>query len=148
MVNFNSTKSNIHVLSRGILKNRSGIVLCKVKGADWFFLPGGHVENGEIARDSLLRELKEELGENIYKIGSFLGSVENIFSLEDKTTQHEINLIFEVEIPDSFNPKSTENDLEFTQVKVEEIGNYNILPKQLKESLINWTISGSLFLNI
>ena len=55
--------------------------------------PGGSIEFGEQAEETLRREIKEEFGAEI-DVGRFLGSYENIFVC-DGIKGHEIVLIFE-----------------------------------------------------
>lgn len=52
---------NIHVLSRAVVIEKEHILLCKTiaLNPDFFFLPGGHIEQGEGAQQALLRELRE-----------------------------------------------------------------------------------------
>ncbi len=56
---FQEPKSHIHLIARGLLLRGDSIILCRVKGAELFFLPGGHIEDGESAKVALLRELCE-----------------------------------------------------------------------------------------
>ena len=100
MIKFLPTESNIHLIARGLLVQGENIILCHVKEKNWYFLPGGHIENGESAKQGLLRELKEEIGENDYSISSFIGICENIFSLDENTSQQEVNIIFQVNAPE------------------------------------------------
>ena len=58
------------------------------------FLPGGHVEFGESAKDALVREIDEELGITC-TVGKFLGLVEHKWM--NKGVLHcEVNQLFEV----------------------------------------------------
>ena len=52
-------EKNIHVLARAVIIDDSKIMLCKTTGLNnnFYFLPGGHIENNEKAEDALLREL-------------------------------------------------------------------------------------------
>ena len=61
MIKFQEPKSHIHLIARGFLTCGEEIILCQTKDAKWFFLPGGHIEDGESARATLLRELREEI---------------------------------------------------------------------------------------
>jgi 8-oxo-dGTP pyrophosphatase MutT (NUDIX family) len=114
------------------------IILCRAKGKKWFFLPGGHIEDGESAREALLRELEEELGESGYKISSFIGMCENIFSMDKNTLHHEFNVIFEVGLPKDFVAVSKEEHLEFIAIRSDEINDYDILPSGIKDGVIEW----------
>lgn len=135
---FKSTKSHIHFISRGLLISNDEIILCRSNGADWFFLPGGHVENGESARDALTRELKEEMGNFDFLVTSPIGICENIFKLDENLHQQEINIIFEVKINDKIKIDSLENHIEFKKISRKDFNNYKILPLAIKEGIIEW----------
>ena len=138
MKTFHSPKSSIHVIVRGLLVQAGNIILCRAKGQNWFFLPGGHVENGEAVRVALLRELNEEIGNADYDISSFVGVCENIFFLDDKSQQHELNIIFEVDLPKNTAVISKEEHIEFISVTKEQLLTLKILPMKLKHGLLKW----------
>ena len=142
---FHEPKSHMHLISRGLLSQGDDFILCHIKGSDWFFLPGGHIENGESAKTALIRELEEEIGFNKYEIESFIGVCENIFLREEDKFQHEINIIFKVKIPEDIDVKSIEDHIEFVKVKKEELKNYKILPNKIKEGIIDWLDSKKSF---
>lgn len=145
MAKFKGRESHIHLIARGLLMREGEVVLCRAKGSKWFFLPGGHVEDGESARTALLRELKEEIGGGGYRITSFIGACENIFSLEEDVFQHEMNIIFKVYVPGEVNISSKEDHLEFITVAKNELKDYKILPTTLKDNLIEWIENEELF---
>ncbi|MDP3800115.1 MAG: NUDIX domain-containing protein [bacterium] len=135
---FQGSKSNIHLVVRGFLICKDEIILCRVRNEKWFFLPGGHIEDSESARVALLRELNEEMGENDYKISSFMGVCENIFLLEEGILQHEINIIFKVNVPNEFKVNTKEGHIEFVSIAKNNLKDYKILPATLKDALIEW----------
>lgn len=64
-----------------------------------FFRPlGGGIEFGEYGRDTLLREIHEELGADIGE-PRFLGALENIFTYDGRPG-HEIVLVYETAFTD------------------------------------------------
>jgi len=78
-------------------------------------------------------------------VNSFIGVCENIFSLEEGTSQYEINIVFIVEIPEKTKIKSKENHIEFINIAKSNLKDYKILPAPLKDGLIEWLENGRPF---
>ncbi len=133
---------NIEIISRAIILDRDKILLCKKKGNDYYFLPGGHVEFDETAKVALRRELKEELGVEAKKI-EYVGTVENMFS-ENGNRHHEINLIFFVE-PKNHSSISNEDHIDFFWTDIDKLEGENIEPVALKNAIIQWLKDRKLF---
>jgi ADP-ribose pyrophosphatase YjhB (NUDIX family) len=62
----------------------------------YWFLPGGRAEIGESAKETLKREMSEELGESV-EVGTLLYVVENFFV--DTRESHELGLYFAMQLP-------------------------------------------------
>jgi len=61
-----------------------------------FYRPiGGGIEFGEYSRDAVVREVREEIGQDISRL-RYLGTVENVFKCNDKPG-HEIVMVYEGE---------------------------------------------------
>ena len=142
---FQRPKSHIHLIARGLLLHGDNVILCRVKDAKWFFLPGGHIEDGESAKVALLRELREEIGEGNYNITSFVGVCENIFPLKESVFQHEVNIILAVNVPEGIEPETKEDHIGFISVAKDDLKNYKILPASLKDGIIEWLDSNQPF---
>jgi ADP-ribose pyrophosphatase YjhB (NUDIX family) len=104
----------VEIIVRGVCVKRGTILLCRSRGAANTYLPGGHIEFGESARNALRREIREELGVES-RVGRLLGAVENRF-LQKGRRHCEVNLVFGVSIralsPDRA-PASREKGVEF-----------------------------------
>ena len=107
-------KKPFHNISRGIFVLENKVLVAHAFGHKNTFLPGGHIEFGESAKDALAREIEEELGMNCI-VGDFLGLVEHKWE-NHGVLNCEINQVFEVK-SDKLNvienPKSTESHIEF-----------------------------------
>ena len=70
----------------GIAIHRDHVLLVRVPQYDFWFLPGGHVEIGELADHAMIREMREETGLEV-KIERLVWVVENFFTLDGKRHQ-------------------------------------------------------------
>ncbi len=131
-----------HYLARGVVIVEGKILLVHQIGADNTFLPGGHIEWRESAEQALVREIQEELG--MYPtIKRFLGAIEHAWP-ENTRTNHEINLLFAVEIEGLVSdkpPASLEPHLEFLWVEPSQLAGVNLQPSALI-SLLQTGIKG------
>ncbi|MGG2028802.1 NUDIX domain-containing protein [Gottfriedia sp. S16(2024)] len=132
-------QKTFHHLVRGIFLKDNKVLLAQAKGFTNSFLPGGHVEFGESARDALIREIKEELG--IYcTVGNFLGVVEHKW--EKKGILHcEINQVFEVKCNEfhyNSNLESNESNLEFLWCDGADLEEMNLQPYPFRELMYNY----------
>lgn len=135
---YKGSDSNIHLIARILLVQEDSVILCKVPGASWYFLPGGHVEDGESVKTAIARELKEEVTGTGYEIKDFIGACENVFELDTEHLQHEMNITFEVTVPKDVVVRSKEDHIEFESVKLNTIKDLKILPKTMKDGILEW----------
>ena len=127
---------------RAFILSPRGLLLCRTIGADWFFLPGGHIEFQEKAASGLARELEEELGVQV-QIGNLLGAVENAY-IEEGIHHHEINFIFRVKLESEFTG-SREPHIEFVFVDLKKVSEVNLLPVSVKEFILELLSKGVQF---
>lgn len=145
MPSFQSPNSHIHVLARSFLVRGPEVILCRVKGKEWYFLPGGHIEGGESALTALTREMHEELGLVGYTPPEFVGVCEYKFEEKPDVWQHEINIVFLVHVQPSFLIQTKEKHIEFVSVDKSSLSKLDVGPSQLKTGLLEWLKSGHQF---
>ncbi|WP_036687790.1 NUDIX domain-containing protein [Paucisalibacillus globulus] len=121
-----------HHLARGIIIKNNTILVAHAIGHRNTFLPGGHIEFGESAKDALIREINEELGMDC-KVGTFVGVIEHKW-MKQGVVNYEVNQVFEVQCDDLLNieiPISKESHIEFLWQHVEELEEHNLQPYPL-----------------
>ncbi|MDA7978726.1 MAG: NUDIX domain-containing protein [Pirellulales bacterium] len=134
----NGQAAMFHYLARAIIRDGDQVLLAHSRGAKNTFLPGGHIESGEGARQALAREVHEELGVEA-TIGRFIGAVEHAWA-RGQTHHFEINLVFEVEASELHAAATpdvgleAEPGLEFFWSSTQELGAHNLQPAPL----IDW----------
>lgn len=121
------------IIARAVIRRDGQILVVRQRTKSWSFLPGGRVEPGEKVEAALVRELDEELGTEA-KIADFLGAVEHGY-IEDSTTHHEINFVFDVAITDA-EPLSQEDHLEFRWLPLDQLADIDVRPSALKNALV------------
>lgn len=131
-------KNPFHHLARGILVNENSVLIAQASGYTNTFLPGGHIEFGESAKDALAREIEEELGIRC-KVGKFLGLVEHKWERRS-ILQCEINQIFEVQCDEILDDqlKSNEPNLDFYWCHVDDLDTMNLQPYPLRRLIKNY----------
>ena len=134
----NEYKDKFQIRVRAVIEKDSKILFCKNrdKTKDYYFLPGGHVEFGETARNALIRELNEELTISIKDI-LLIGGMEDIFIKEDGEKHHDINLFFSV-LFDNVRDKSKEDEIDFFFLTKEEMLEKRAFPVVLPEAILKW----------
>jgi 8-oxo-dGTP diphosphatase len=125
--------STMELIVRAVVTNGSDVLLARVAGAGWWFLPGGHVERGERAGDALRRELAEELGWGEVEIGVVLAIIENRYA-DSGVDHHELNLVFGVRAPE-VEVRSSEPHLEFDWVDRSRIAELDVRPSSVARLL-------------
>ena len=84
----------------GIALHDGHVLLQQTQDADYWFLPGGRCELLETSRDSIRREMYEELGIDI-RIERLLWILENFF-IENHVACHELGLYYLVDLGPEF----------------------------------------------
>lgn len=122
-----------HYQARGIITSGAYVLLVRAKGDDKTFLPGGHIEFSEPAKQALKRELWEEAS-IAAEVGEFIGAAENEW-FEQDTLNAEINLIFAVKTDLRAQQPviSNEPHLEFLWAHQTEMAHYNLYPVSLRD---------------
>ena len=132
------------IISRALIIKENDFLVCRRKGSNYWFLPGGHIELGENGKDALIRELKEERGSRI-EILAFVGVMENFFKQKSQKIC-EINLIFQaLELGKIDEKASKEDHLEFKFIKLDDFEKENVLPRALKNGIVQWVQNGKPF---
>ena len=125
---FSGSRGVIETVARGVAIRDGKILLCHAKGGSSSYLPGGHIEFGETAKDALAREIAEELGVAA-DVGDFLGVVENSFTQAGKP-HAEINLVYRVRV-DGFPTTSREDWITFSWCPLDALDKADLLPRAM-----------------
>lgn len=122
--------AGIETIARGVAIVGGRLLLCRARGSATSYLPGGHIEFGETGREALVREIREEMGVDA-TAGRFLGVVENSFMQHGKP-HAEINLVYEMTIPDSAEVVAKEDWIEFLWSPLDALDAANLLPETFR----------------
>lgn len=125
---------NIECIARAVIEEDGKFLLCRGKGNKNLFFPGGHIEEGESAPESLIREIMEELGEKS-EVKRFVGASENKYQTKNGEV-HEINLVFEVTLLSDGGCVSQEDHLEFAWLTRDELRDAIVFPASLRDAVL------------
>ena len=128
----------IETIARGVCVVDGRVLLCKARGGDSTYLPGGHIEFGEKGAEALVREIKEELGLDS-TAGEMLGVVENSF-LQHGRPHAEINLVYTLRLDcpekEMLACRAQEDWIEFEWRDLGDLDSANLLPPEMKRFLV------------
>jgi 8-oxo-dGTP pyrophosphatase MutT (NUDIX family) len=144
MITFRSDQTRFTYRIAGILIHR-GHVLCQMADRQGFwFLPGGRAELGESAKETLFREMQEELGIDV-KVERLVYIIENFFTHAGGSSEHEIALYFLMTAPDdAYLYQSLEtfmhedemgNHLRFDWLPIARLEEFRLYPSVLQKLL-------------
>lgn len=148
MLSFDLSGRRFQMRAVAIIRRDGHVLLHKATHEAFWSLPGGRVEFGETAAETLEREIAEEL-ECTSTIGPLRFLVENFFAYNGENC-HEIGWYYEAELASAF-PFVTDGichrfkegayDLEFRWVRcdAETFGVYQLLPPMLPAQLADPT---------
>lgn len=123
-------------IAGGIISNENNEILFLKRKSDDFMggileLPSGNVEEKETIDQGLIREVKEETGLEINKIGMFINTFDYLSRSGKKSRQYN----FEVIVKKSDNIFLTEHD-EYRWLSYEEIQKSNEVTDEVKYSIL------------
>lgn len=138
---------SIESIARCVLVRDGAVLLCGALNADgqvkYWYLPGGHIDPGETARQTVVREMLEEAGVAM-DVGECVLVSENHFTqVRAKTGQdvrrHEYTLVFMATCPTA-TFESREDDLSFAWLPLASISRAELRPASHRAWLANHAV--------
>jgi len=97
MISVDIGSHRFQLRAAAIFRRGDAVLLHRAERDPFWALPGGRVEPGEAAADTLVREMREELGIDV-ACGELAFVAENFFELGGRPN-HEVGLYFEATLP-------------------------------------------------
>lgn len=126
---------SIEVIVRAVIIKDGKVLLCKAFNGGTYFLPGGHVEFGESAETSIIREMQEEAAAVVKNL-KYVGLFENKYG-SDEDPHHEVNILYTAELENN-TVVSQESHIAFEWISFEEFRNVKFLPTFFADELNNY----------
>jgi len=142
MISVHLHGQRFQVRAAAIVLHAGYVLLHRAPGDEYWALPGGRVEVGEEASATIVREMKEELGEEV-ECGKLVHVAENFFDLAGRRN-HEIGFYFLVSLGEtsghldkarSYSGIENHLNLEFRWFALPDLASINLRPTFLQVSL-------------
>lgn len=124
----------IECIARAVIEEDGKFLLCRGKGRDSWFFPGGHIEEGESAPEALMREITEELGGES-EVERFVGVSEHKYIKRGQEI-HEISIVFKAVLLSDGDRVSREDHIEFAWLTREELREAMVFPVSLRDAVL------------
>jgi len=131
------------MVARAVIIRRGRMLLAYDKKNQMYFLPGGHVEPGELIEETLKREAREEFRGRVSNV-KFIGACENHFPNGPGDRHHEMNIVFTAGV-DRSNVVSYEDHIHFVWKPATELAQYRILPRGIASAIMKALRTGRPF---
>lgn len=92
MISFDIDNYRYNLRAAALILDGDRVLLHQIEGDDFWFVPGGRVDAGELAAVTVEREMQEELAE-VVTCEKLLWTVENFFTYRGQK-HHELGLYF------------------------------------------------------
>lgn len=142
MICFDSGENRFNFRVAGVAINNGKILLHKTVKDNFWALPGGRNELLEFTKDTLIREIREELNEEV-TIDRLLWVVENFFEFDNKN-YHEISFCYLMKFDEEslildqkegFSGVEEDVKLIFQWFDIADIDNITVYPTFIKEKI-------------
>lgn len=129
----------LNIRASAIIRNGDKILFHHNTKKDHYALPGGRVMAGEDSEKTVIREIKEEIGQEI-EITGYIGTIENFFEMESKPYQEilfvqEAKMKQEKDIQNVYQNLEGKKHLQYEWVDIKQLDQINLKPKVIKDIL-------------
>ena len=131
----------LNIRAAGAIIHNNKVLIHKNVNEDHCCIPGGRIEIGENSKETIKREIKEEMGKEV-EVKRYLATIENFFELHGKK-YHELFFLYQIEFTNEEDKKidytikniEGKDYLQYEWVDLDKLDEYNLLPICLKEIL-------------
>ena len=131
----------LNIRAAGIIIHDNKVLTHKNVNKDHYAIPGGRIEIGENSKQTLKREIQEELGKEI-EIKDYMATIENFFEMDEKK-YHEFYFLYRAEFANEEDKKidyilhnvEGKEYLQYEWIDLYQIDKYNLVPRCLKNIL-------------
>lgn len=138
-IDIKNEAGNFKLRASGIIIKNDKVLVQKSKKFDGFILPGGHIELGELSKEAILREIKEETELDV-ELKYLICLTENIYNGKLNEIFHEINYYYKLEPIKNIetkeftiveNDKGTIKEQKFFWIDIDKLEESNVRPIEI-----------------